>query len=289
MVEDVVNENSNVSDSNKPLLLNTPLSDKVKYFNPRDNIDEINVFLAMEVSSNFEEGYYDSEGDIIFLKSMLSDDTTHNLAPEVISDHEPKQNESIHNLSITFSPRNDPLNHEFAGELLTLPSRIVREHEEYLSLMTLLCEISTSRSPKHFHANPSSIIASYIPIEDSEPIQEEIDIFLVLDDLIPLGVENDDSEDEDNSTFFPENESSILEPSSPHPPSEPPDVCLNFKPDTAMKNEDFNQGEIVFSHFSPTPRILLLFFLPEMRTPFLTPTAPLRVGGSSSGWNFHVL
>ncbi|GKB38688.1 reverse transcriptase domain-containing protein, partial [Tanacetum coccineum] len=189
MVEDVVNE---------PVLLNTPLSDKVECFNPRDNIDEIDAFLAMEVFSNFEEGYYDSEGDVIFLESLLRDDTTHNFSPEVISDHEPKQNESIHNTSITFSPRNDPLHHEFAGEIITNPSRIAREHEEYLSLMTLLCEISTSQN---FHANPSSIITSPIPVEDSNPVQEEIDIY-----LFP-----DDSEDEDNSTFLPEHESPYLD------------------------------------------------------------------------------
>ncbi|GKE78203.1 hypothetical protein Tco_1544323, partial [Tanacetum coccineum] len=133
-----------------------------------------------------------------------------------------------------------------------LPSRIVREHEEYLSLMTVLCEISTSRSQENVHVNPSSIIESLlesrIPVEDSDPVQEEIDIFLVPDDLIPPGVKNGNSEYEDNSTFLPENESSILEPSSPRPPPEPLDVCLNFKPHTAMKNdEDFNQGEIVLS------------------------------------------
>ncbi|GKB21841.1 hypothetical protein Tco_0855764, partial [Tanacetum coccineum] len=55
--EDVVNENSNVSD--EPVLLNTPLSDKVESFAPEDDIDEIDAFLAMEVSSNFEEGYFD--------------------------------------------------------------------------------------------------------------------------------------------------------------------------------------------------------------------------------------
>ncbi|GKE57554.1 hypothetical protein Tco_1496739, partial [Tanacetum coccineum] len=248
MDEDVKNENSNVSDSDEPVLLNTPLSDKVECYDSEDNIDEIDAFLAIEVSSNFEESYYDSEGDVTFLENLLSDDTTHNLAPEVISDHEPKQNESIHNTSITFSPRNDPLHHEFVGELLTLPLRIVHEHEEYLSLMTLLCEISTSRSPENVHANSSSIIESRIPVEDSDPVQEEIDIFLVSGDLIPPGVENDDSEDEDNYTFLPENESSILEPLSPCPPPEPPNVCLNFKPDTAMKNdEDFNQREIVLS------------------------------------------
>ncbi|GJZ00260.1 reverse transcriptase domain-containing protein [Tanacetum coccineum] len=242
MVEDVVNKNYNVLD--EPVLLNTPLTDKVESFAPEDDIDEIDAFLAMEVSSNFVEGYFDSKGDIIFLENLLSDDTTHNLAPEVISDHEPEQNES----SITFSPRSDPLHHEFAGELITLPSRIVREHEDYLNRMTLLCEISTSRSQENVHANQSSIIESLpvspIPVEDSEPVQEEIDIFLVPDDLIPPGVENDDSEDEDNELPNLDHQDN---PSSPRPPPEPPDVCLDFKPNTAMNDEDFNQGEIVLS------------------------------------------
>ncbi|GJT82672.1 reverse transcriptase domain-containing protein [Tanacetum coccineum] len=219
MDEDVVNKNSNVS--NEPVLLNTPLSDKVECFAPEDDIDEIDAFLAMEVSSNFEEGYFDSEGDVTFLDNLLSDDTTHNLAPEVISDHEPEQNES----SITFSPRSDPLHHEFAGEIITLPSRNDREFEEYLSLMTVLCEISTSRSQENVHANQSSIIESLpvspIPVEDSEPVQEEIDIFLVPDDLIPPGVENDDSEDEDNELPNLDHQDN---PSSPRPPPEPSDV-----------------------------------------------------------------
>ncbi|GKG35391.1 hypothetical protein Tco_0440545, partial [Tanacetum coccineum] len=36
MDEDVVNENSNVLDSDEPILLNTPLSDKVECSNPED-------------------------------------------------------------------------------------------------------------------------------------------------------------------------------------------------------------------------------------------------------------
>ncbi|GJY48284.1 reverse transcriptase domain-containing protein [Tanacetum coccineum] len=179
MDEDVEIKNSNVSDSDESVLLNSPLSDKVEYSDPEDDIDEIDAFLAMEVSSNFKEGYFDSEGDVIFLENLLSDDTTHNLAPKVISDHEPEQNES----SITFSPRSDPLHHEF----------------------------QLSRSQENVHANPSSIIeslpVSLIPVEDSEPVQEEIDIFLIPDDLIPPGVENDDSEDEDN-----ENEDLVFDP-----------------------------------------------------------------------------
>ncbi|GKC14410.1 hypothetical protein Tco_1011192 [Tanacetum coccineum] len=194
MVEDVENKNSNVLNSDEPVLLNTPLSDKVECSAPEDDIDEIDAFLAMEVSFNFEEGYFDLEGDVIFLENLLSDGTTHNLVPEVIYDHKPKQDESIHNTSITFSPMSDPLHHKFAGELITLPSRIVHEHEDYLSHMTLLC------------------------------------------------VENDDSEDKDNELPNLDHQDNL---SSPRPP---PDVCLNFKPDTAMKNdEDFNQGEILLS------------------------------------------
>ncbi|GJZ69075.1 reverse transcriptase domain-containing protein [Tanacetum coccineum] len=189
MEEDVEIKNSNVFD--EPVLLNTPLSDKVECSAPEDNNDEIDAFLAMEVSSNFEEGYFDSEGDITFLDNLLSDDDSHNLASEVISEHEPEQNES----SITFSPRSDPLHHEFAGELLTLPLRNDRDFEEYLSLMTVLCEISTSQSQENVHSNQSSVIESLpispIPVEDSEPTQEKINIFLVPDDLIPLGRWND--------------------------------------------------------------------------------------------------
>ncbi|GJW96732.1 hypothetical protein Tco_0178540 [Tanacetum coccineum] len=196
MEENVEIKNSNVSD--EPVLLNTPLSDKVEYFAPEDKNDEINDFLAIEVSSNFEEGYFDSEGDVTFLDNLLSDDDSHNLVSEVITDHEPEQIGS----SITFSPRSDPLHHEFADEPLPLPARNDHEFEEYLSLVT-----------------------------DSEPTQEEIDIFLVQDDLIPPSVENDDSEDEVNdlSNLDHQDDSSI-----PRPPPEPPDVEKCFEPEAGI-------------------------------------------------------
>ncbi|GKA51067.1 hypothetical protein Tco_0744263, partial [Tanacetum coccineum] len=197
MDEDVEIKNSNVFD--EPVLLNTPLSDKV-------------------------ECYFDSERDITFLDNLLSDDASHNLASEVISDHEPEQNES----SITFSLRNDPLHHEFVGKLLTLPSRNDHEFEEYLSLMTVLCEISTSQSQENVHANQSSVIESLpvspIPIEDSEP-------FLVPDDLIPPGVENDDSEDEDHEL---PNLDHHKDPSILRPPPKPPDVEKCFEPEAGI-------------------------------------------------------
>ncbi|GKF15020.1 hypothetical protein Tco_0056482, partial [Tanacetum coccineum] len=65
-------------------------------------------------------------------------------------------------------------------------------------------------------------------------------------DLIPPGVENDDSEDEDNDHQD--------DPSIPRPPSEPPDVeiCLHFEPDAPVidnfneLNEDQMGSEIIF-------------------------------------------
>ncbi|GJT98537.1 hypothetical protein Tco_1094055 [Tanacetum coccineum] len=103
------------------------------------NIDD---FLANEVSSNLVGKVITiKKGDIAFLDNLLSDDDSHNLDSKVTSDHEPEQNES----SITFSPRSDPLHHEFAGEPLTLPARNDREFEEYLSLMTVFMKFQLPR------------------------------------------------------------------------------------------------------------------------------------------------
>ncbi|GJR26110.1 hypothetical protein Tco_1102342 [Tanacetum coccineum] len=113
------------------------------------------------------------------------------------------------------SPKIDSLLDEFAGELITIPPRIVnREHEEYISLLErLLYDNSSPRPPKDFHANPNTIIESLptfpIPVEDSDSLREEIYIFHGPDDSIPPGIESDDydSKGNDNSTSLPEFES----------------------------------------------------------------------------------
>ncbi|GKB76229.1 hypothetical protein Tco_0943124 [Tanacetum coccineum] len=172
--------------------------------------------------SDFEEGYFDSEGDVTFLDNLLSDDVSHNLAFEVISDHEPEQNES----SITFSPRSDPLHHEFTGELLTLPSGNDREFEEYLSLMTVLCEISTSQSQENVHAKSSSINKF-------------------------TSVENDDSEDEDNELPNLDHQD---DPSIPRPPPEPPDVEKCFEPEAGL-NQQFLKPPCAVLYHRSQPQI----------------------------------
>ncbi|GKD03605.1 hypothetical protein Tco_1178579, partial [Tanacetum coccineum] len=110
------------------------------------------------------ECYYNSEGDVTYLESLLSDDTTHN---------EP-ENEPL----ITFSPKSDPFHHEFTGELITIPPRIDREHEDYINRMSLLCnpllELPEFES-FHFDLDPS------FPRPPPEPPDVEISLIIETD------------------------------------------------------------------------------------------------------------
>ncbi|GJX87036.1 reverse transcriptase domain-containing protein [Tanacetum coccineum] len=84
-------------------LLVTPLSNanEDECFDPGGVIDEIDAFLDMDISTDIENGYHDSEGDIIYLESLLIDDTIPNLPPEVFLDHDPR--------SLKDEPDNDDL------------------------------------------------------------------------------------------------------------------------------------------------------------------------------------
>ncbi|GJU00074.1 hypothetical protein Tco_1110412, partial [Tanacetum coccineum] len=100
------------------------------------------------------------------------------------------------------SPKIDSLLDEIAGELITIPPRIVREHEEYISIR-LLYDNSSPRPPEAFQANSNTIIESFptfpIPVEDSDSLREEIHIFPGSDDSIPPGIESDDYDSEDST------------------------------------------------------------------------------------------
>nr|GEY08966.1 hypothetical protein [Tanacetum cinerariifolium] len=81
VLENIENKDSYDSNLDEPDLLVTPLSNanEDECFDPGGDIDEIDAF---DIPSNFEDGYYDSEGDVLYLESFLSDDTTPNLYPE---------------------------------------------------------------------------------------------------------------------------------------------------------------------------------------------------------------
>ncbi|GJY01555.1 hypothetical protein Tco_0359707 [Tanacetum coccineum] len=93
---------------------------------------------------------------------------------------------------------------EFAGELVPIdpiPPGIVEAdfvpEEDIRLIEKLLNDDSSPHSPEELNSEiPDAIIESFslspIPIEDSDSLMEEIDIFLAPDDSIPPGIKNDD-------------------------------------------------------------------------------------------------
>ncbi|GJS16894.1 hypothetical protein Tco_0411366 [Tanacetum coccineum] len=80
VLEDIESKDSYVSNLDEPALLVTPLSNANKdvCFDLGGDIDEIDAV----VSTDIKDGYHDLEGDIIYLESLLINDTIPNLPHE---------------------------------------------------------------------------------------------------------------------------------------------------------------------------------------------------------------
>ncbi|GJV71713.1 hypothetical protein Tco_1491708 [Tanacetum coccineum] len=154
------------------------------------------------------------------------------------------------------STKIDP--HHFNVDLIThidlIPPEINEgdfDPEEDIRLVErLLYDNSSPRPPEEFNSKNSDAIIepfspSHIPVEDSDSLMAEIDLFLTPDDSMPPGIENDDYESEGDILFLEEllsNDSPSLHenksfhfdvPSSPRPHVKPPDDG-NFEPDTGV-------------------------------------------------------
>ncbi|GJX13756.1 hypothetical protein Tco_0205514 [Tanacetum coccineum] len=101
-------------------------------------------------------------------------------------------------------PKIDYLLEEFSGKLthINLISPGINKadfdsEEEIRLIEELLYDNSSPRPPEESNSEISdatieSSSPSHIPVEDSDSLMEEIDLFLDPDDSIPLGIENDD-------------------------------------------------------------------------------------------------
>ncbi|GJY04035.1 hypothetical protein Tco_0369975 [Tanacetum coccineum] len=171
--------------------------------------DNFTTFSNLLFDANDDFSYSDDES--------FSDDDVSN---EIYSN--PLFDEEIISVKIDASiiSMNDSLLEQFSGELAhndLIPPGINEVgfdlEDDIRFIERLLYDNSSPRPPKAFQANSDTIIESFptfpIPVEDSDSLREEIDIFPGLDDSIPPGIESDDfdSEDDDNSTFLPEFES----------------------------------------------------------------------------------
>ncbi|GJS88889.1 hypothetical protein Tco_0771525 [Tanacetum coccineum] len=167
---------------------------------------------------------------------------------------------------------------EFAGKLAPvdpIPSRIVFDPEEDIRLIEKLLNDDSSPLEELNSKIPDVIIESFSPshnpVEDSDSLMEEIDIFLAPDDSIPPGIESDDYDLEGNFFFFKNslNDDSLSLPEYDHftelyvhvPNVLPTLPTLYPEFDTLLpfssKNEDkvFNPG-ILISKKEKSPHLL---------------------------------
>nr|GEY71862.1 hypothetical protein [Tanacetum cinerariifolium] len=112
------------------------------------------------------------------------------------------------------SPKFDSFLEEFFGELAhtnLIPPRINEANcdpEEDIHLVErLLYDDSSPRPPENFNSeNFDVIIESFspspIPVEDSDPFVEEIDLLLASDGSIPSGIDSDYSDSERDNLFL---------------------------------------------------------------------------------------
>ncbi|GKA92311.1 hypothetical protein Tco_0814236, partial [Tanacetum coccineum] len=118
--------------------------------------------------------------------------------------------------TVITSPKIDFLLEEFAGELTLInpiSSGIAEPNfdpkEAIRLIKKLLYDNSSPRPPEElnseiFDAIIKSFSPSPIPVEDSDSLMEEVDIFLAPDDAIPPGIENDDYDSERDILFLEE-------------------------------------------------------------------------------------
>ncbi|GJX02188.1 hypothetical protein Tco_0186101 [Tanacetum coccineum] len=141
------------------------------------------------ISTKIDPHHFNAESDLI--ESLLNQDT-----------------------SIISCPKIDSLLKEFSGELAhidLIPPGINETdfdpQEEICLVEKLLCDNSSPRPSEELNPEVSdAVIESFspspIPVEGSDSLIEEVDLFLTLDDSMPPGIENDDYDSEGDILFL---------------------------------------------------------------------------------------
>nr|GEX92016.1 hypothetical protein [Tanacetum cinerariifolium] len=188
---------------------------------------------------------------------------------------------------IDSSPKFDFLLKEFSGELTHINPILpgIKEsdfnlEEEIYFVENLLYDNSSPRPPEELNSEIAdtiveSVSPSTIPVDDSDSLMDEIDLFLAMDELLPPDIESDGYDSEwdiyfleellsDDSISLLENESFYFDhqndPSFPRPPLEPLDAefYFDFEPNSgelisAVINniEEINKDECFDQEVSP--------------------------------------
>nr|GFA50196.1 hypothetical protein [Tanacetum cinerariifolium] len=183
------------------------------------NSDELNL----QVESNSDEST--SNHDIVKFDNL--DEFSGPLIPIYIVEEERIRREHADYINrmemlFTINPRPHPSTYAIVEE-----ERIRREHADYINRMEMLFTINPRPHPSTYaNTNVESFSSLPIPIQDSIPQQEEIDVVTVTDDVLPQSVENDDSDEE---------EVDAVDDLHPLPPPEPPDEEFDFEIDFGVE------------------------------------------------------
>nr|GEX96291.1 hypothetical protein [Tanacetum cinerariifolium] len=99
VLEEIKSKASYDYNLDEPALLVTHLfdSNEDECLDPEGDVDEINAF---DISLDFKDDFYDSKGDVLYLESLLSEDTTPNLPPEVFLDRDSRSLSDINDSEI---------------------------------------------------------------------------------------------------------------------------------------------------------------------------------------------
>ncbi|GKC56839.1 hypothetical protein Tco_1084437 [Tanacetum coccineum] len=172
-----------------------------------------------DFSSSDDESFFDEGVPKEIYLNPLSDEEI--ISTKINMHHFNAESDFIESLLnrgtlIISSPMFDSLLEEFSGELahIDLISPGINEadfdlEEEIHLVEKLLYDNSSPRPPEEFNSkNSDAIIESFspspIPVEDSDSLMEEIDLFLTPDELMPPSIENDDYDSEGDILFLEE-------------------------------------------------------------------------------------
>nr|GEV20797.1 Pol polyprotein [Tanacetum cinerariifolium] len=202
--------------------------------------------VVLNNGSEFIEPVKDNSKVFTTISNPLFDNDKIN-SNELNSHVESNYVESTSNLDTVMFDNLDEFSGPFIPIHIVEEERIRREHADYINRMEMLFTINPH---PHLSVNANTNVKSFsslpIPIQDNESHQEEIDVVTKTGDVLPPGVENDDSDGEvdavddlrvDNSIqnskheYSESEDSDFVNPSVPLPPLEPLDEEFDFEID----------------------------------------------------------
>nr|GEV27109.1 hypothetical protein [Tanacetum cinerariifolium] len=199
-----------------------PSIKKVEQINKIDFIDAGGIDFDSEEIENFlnddsipfgvDDSPFNMEEDILFLESLLREDPIipHPIIPNQskLPIEEPKHSFKMGHEHFNIILVTNNVAESSTKNLIPIPpeckvvsengKRIRREHADYINRMEMLFTINPQPHPSMYaNTNIKSLSLFPIPIQESDPHQEEIDVVTIKNDVLPPSVKNDDSDGEE--------------------------------------------------------------------------------------------